>query len=186
MTDGISLAAFGGSNARDKSEEAPSLAALIAEHSALLFRVAHSILRNRSEADDVVQDTFVRVLQHRHKLARIADHRAWLVRIAWNLALDRRRKLRPEQMDDIFAATLAARHTPADTALHEAQQIRHVFRAIDTLPKAERQVLLLTALEELDAPAVASIVGKSPSACRALLFRARTRLKERLRKGGIA
>ncbi len=84
------------------------LAGLVATHSGLLFRVAHAVLRNPSEAEDVVQDTFVRVLQHRGKLASLLDVRVWLVRIAWNLALDRRRRVRPEQMDEAFAAALVA------------------------------------------------------------------------------
>lgn len=185
MTDGLSLAVFSGaSKAGDRAQ--PGLATLVAEHSALLFRVAHSILRNRAEAEDVVQDTFVRVLQHQGKLGTIDDHRVWLVRIAWNLALDRRRRLRPEQMDDVFAATLATREAPADTALGTTQQMQHVLRAIDALPKLERQVLLLTAVNEFDTAAIAAITGKSPSAIRALLFRARTHLKERLTKGGLA
>ena len=184
MTDGISLAVFGVPNARDEAHI--SLAALVADYSPLLFRVAHSILRCRSEAEDVVQDTFVRVLQHQHKLVGIHDHRVWLVRIAWNLALDRRRRLCPEQMDELLAATLKGSSTPADKALHEAQEMQQVFRAIDALPKLERQVLLLTALDELDTAAISAITGKSQSAIRALLFRARTRLKQRLSDGGNA
>ena len=45
------------------------LAALVRDYSGLLFRVAHSVLRSRTDAEDVVQDCFVRVLQHRAKLA---------------------------------------------------------------------------------------------------------------------
>jgi hypothetical protein len=52
----------------------------------LLFRVAHSVLRSREEAEDVVQDVFVRVLKHRRSLTAVRDMRVWLVRVAWNLA----------------------------------------------------------------------------------------------------
>ena len=77
--------------------------------------VAHSVLRNQAEAEDVVQDTFVRVIEHRHKLPAIRDLRVWLVRITWNLALDRCRRIRPEQMDDLFSASLVSAR-PADKA----------------------------------------------------------------------
>lgn len=160
------------------------LPALVAEHSALLFRVANSILRNASEAEDTVQDAFVRVLEHRRSLSDIRDPRAWLVRIAWNLALDRRRRIRPEQMDDLQAAALAGHGLPADQALTQARETAAVFRAIDRLPSAERQALLLTALEELSTPEVAGIMNRSESGVRALVFRARTRLRERLGKEG--
>jgi DNA-directed RNA polymerase specialized sigma24 family protein len=62
------------------------LAALVETYSSLLFRVAHSVLRSREEAEDVVQDVFVRVLEHRRSLTAVRDMRVWLVRVAWNLA----------------------------------------------------------------------------------------------------
>ena len=162
------------------------LASLVEQYSSLLFRVAHSVLRSRPEAEDVVQDVFVRVLQHRRSLPAVRDIRVWLIRIAWNLALDRRRRIRPDQMDELFAATLVGSATPADQVLQEAQGIAAVLKELDRLPKAERQVLLLSALEELTTTEIAQITTRSESAVRALLFRARTRLRTRLDKGGNA
>jgi len=156
------------------------LAALVETYSALLFRVAHSVLRSRVEAEDVVQDVFVRVLEHRHSLVDVRDMRVWLVRIAWNLAIDRRRRIRPEQMDDLFAASLAGRSVPADEALDEARRMQAVLREMERLPKGERHVLLLSAIEELGTTEMALVLGRSESAVRALLFRARTRLRKRL------
>jgi len=159
------------------------LAALVETYSALLFRVAHSIVRNPAEAEDIVQDVFVRVLQHRHKLPDVQDLRVWLVRIAWNLALDRRRKIRPEQLDELFAQALVAGTTPADQALSEARQITIVFAEIEKLPKQERSALLLSAVDELSITEIAAVMTKTDSAVRALLFRARTHLRQRLEKG---
>lgn len=165
-------------------DRAAAVAALVPEHSQLLFRVANSIVRSRAEAEDIVQDTFVRVLEQRKDPAEVLDMRVWLVRIAWNLALDRRRRKRPEQMDELFAQSLVARDLPADRALGEARQMQAVLAEIDRLPAKEREVLLLSAMEELTTAAIAEVVGRTESATRALLFRARTRLKERLTKGG--
>jgi RNA polymerase sigma-70 factor (ECF subfamily) len=162
------------------------LAALVDTYSAILFRVAHAILRNHAEAEDVVQDVFVRVLEHRRTLPAVRDMRVWLIRIAWNRALDRRQRIRPDQMDDPFAASLVDRNTLADQALGEAERMKVVLRELERLPKKERQVLLLSALDELGTAEMAAVIGKSESAVRALLFRARTRLRERLDKGGNA
>ena len=168
------------------TETDTSLAALVESYSAVLFRVAYSILRNQAEAEDIVQDTFVRVIEHRRALSELRDTRVWLVRIAWNLALDRRRRIRPEQMDDAFAQQLPSRNLAADIALDEAQQIQTVFRHIDRLPRAERQALLLSALDELNTSEIAQIMNKTESAIRALIFRARAHLRERLNKGDKA
>lgn len=156
------------------------LAAMLQRHATLLFRVAHSVLRNAHEAEDVVQDTFVRVLQHRGDLPGVREQRVWLIRIAWNLALDRTRRVRPESMAAGFAESLSAKLVPADRALDEAERLRRVLRAMDALPREERAALLLSAVDEMSTAEVAAVLRKSESAVRALLFRARGRLKQRL------
>jgi RNA polymerase sigma-70 factor (ECF subfamily) len=158
----------------------PDLTALVRDYSGLLYRVALSVLHNPAEAEDVVQDAFVRVLQRQHELAAILDLRPWLVRIAWNLALDRARRARPNQMDDIFAASLVAADLPADQALAEAGQLKQVLRAMERLPKQERQALLLSAMDELSTVEIGAVLGRSESSVRSLLFRARAHLRQRL------
>jgi RNA polymerase sigma-70 factor (ECF subfamily) len=160
------------------------LAALVETYSTLLYRVAYAILRNRHEAEDVVQDAFVRVLEHRRTLPEVRDLRVWLVRIAWNLALDRRRRVRPDQLDASFAAALVGQSVPADQAVDEARRMQAVLAEMEKLPKAERHVLVLSAVDELGTAEMAEVLGKSESAVRALLFRARTRLRERLERQG--
>src|SRR5580700_11354630 len=164
-------------------EDVPSavdLAALVDTYSTLLFRIANSVLRSRSEAEDVVQDVFIRVLEHRLSLTTVRDMRVWLIRIAWNLALDRKRRKRPEQLDENFAKSLASVTVPADAALEEAQRFQAVLREMERLPKAERHVLLLSAIDELGTAEIAHVLARSESAVRALLSRARARLRERL------
>src|ERR1700685_4665448 len=169
-TEGCSLALPFMEDARSTVD----LAAIVDAYSALLFRIASSVLRSRTEAEDVVQDVFLRVVKHRHSLSTVRDLRVWLIRIAWNLALDRKRRKRPEQLDETFAKSLASGTMPADAAMEEAQHLQSVLREVERLPKAERYVLLLSALEELGTVEIASVLGRSESAVRALLSRART------------
>lgn len=165
---------------RTAADAALDVTTLVGTYGALLFRVAHAVLRNAAEAEDTVQDAFVRVLTHRAKLPQVQDMRVWLVRIAWRLALDRKRKTTPGQMDDAFARSLAASHLPADQAIAEARELKSVLEAMDRLPSAEKHVLLLSAVEEMNTSEIAGVLGKTESAVRALLFRARARLRERL------
>lgn len=177
--EGCSLALSSMEDLRSKID----VTVLVETYSGLLFRVAHSVLRRRAESEDVVQDVFVRVIEHSRSLPAVRDMRVWLVRIAWNLAIDRRRRIRPEQMDESFVDGLVASSVPADEALDEAERLRMVLHELERLPKAERHVLLLAAIEELGTAEIAEVLGKSESAVRALLFRARTRLKQRLKRG---
>jgi len=78
-----------------------TIATLVAEYSTALYRVAFSVTRNAAEAEDAVQETFLRVLRHESRLGEIRDYRVWLVRIVWNIVLDKKRraKTRPEGED---------------------------------------------------------------------------------------
>ncbi len=111
--------------------------------------------------------------------------RVWLVRIAWNLAIDRRRRIRPEQMDKIFAQSLVANSVPADEALEEAQHMNAVLRELERLPRGERHVLLLSAIEELRTAEMAEVPWKkrvcSPSTA---LSRTNAAARAARRKGG--
>jgi RNA polymerase sigma-70 factor (ECF subfamily) len=169
--------------ATDLAATETTLATLVPTYSPLLFRVAHSILRNRAESEDVVQDVFLRVLEHELELPEVRDLRVWLVRITWNLALDRRRRIRPDQLDEPFAESLVAQTIPADQALAESRHIAAVLREIERLPQPERHALLLSAIDELSITEISTLLHRSESAVRALLFRARTRLRQRLEKG---
>lgn len=181
--EGCSLATFSMEEERSEIDLA-NLASLVEAYSALLFRIAHSVLRSRAEAEDVVQEVFIRVLKHRRSLHEVRDKRVWLVRIAWNLAIDHKRRIQPEQMDEYFTQTLVTDTLPVDDAIDQAQRMKFVLREIERLPKAERHVLLLSAIEELGTAEIAQVLGRTESATRALLFRARTRLRNRLEAQG--
>src|SRR5258707_15523319 len=111
----------------ENAPPAVDLAALVDTYSALLFRIANSVLRSRSEAEDVVQDVFIRVLEYRLSLSTVRDMRVWLIRIAWNLALDRKRRKLPDRLDETFAQSLASATMPADAAIEEAQRFQSVL-----------------------------------------------------------
>src|ERR1700679_1400360 len=113
LTEGFSLAL----SLMEDARPAVDLAAIVDAYSTLLFRIANSVLRSRTEAEDVVQDVFLRVVEHRLSLSTVRDMRVWLIRIAWNLALDRKRRKRPEQLDEAFARSLAGATMAADTAM---------------------------------------------------------------------
>src|SRR5580658_8039099 len=85
---------------RQQAEEA-ALAGLVDQYAGALYRVAFSVLRNAADAEDAVQEAFLRVLRHRDQLVEVRDHRVWLIRIVWNIVLDRKRraKTRPETDD---------------------------------------------------------------------------------------
>jgi len=169
-----------GCMAAEDARDEPEIAELVANFSGVLYRVALSLLRHPAEAEDVVQETFVRVLEGRARLAEVRELRPWLVRIAWNLALDRKRRTTPVQMDEVVGASLISRERPADEAVAEARQLARVLAAVDRLPRAERDVLLLSAMEELSTAEVAAVLKRSESSVRSLMFRARAHLQQRL------
>jgi len=169
-------------NSTDALEQ---ISAFATEHSALLFRVAFSVLRNASDAEDVVQETFLRVLKHQKKLAAIESPRVWLVRIAWNLALDRKRRLRSmpvlAEAEEILLQYPSA-EASAESSLGAAEGCVRILRMMEKLPRKEREVLRLSAMEELGTAEIAAVLQTTESSVRSCLFRARQRLRERLEK----
>lgn len=166
-----------------------TIAALVAEYSATLYRVAYSVMRNSAEAEDAVQEAFLRVLKHRGKLGEIRDLRVWLVRITWNVVLDRKRrvKTRPEN-DDIadFARVLPSSDRRADEDLISSQEHARILALIDRLPAKERQALLLSAVEELSTAEIAVALRTTESSVRSRIFRARRELSALLEREGVS
>ena len=161
--------------ARQLAEEA-ALTALVSEYSGTLYRVAFSVLRNATDAEDAVQEAFVRVLRHRDKLSEIRDQRVWLIRIVWNVVLDRKRraKTRPET-DDVseLARVLPMSGLSAEERAAAAQHHAQVLACVEQLPAKEREVLLLAGFEELNSVEIAAALGITESSVRSRLFRAR-------------
>src|ERR1700678_4429835 len=131
--------------ARQRAED-NAVAALVDQYAAALYRVAYSVLRNQADAEDAVQETFLRVLRHRDSLGEVRDHRVWLIRIVWNIVLDRKRraKTRPET-DDVaeLARGLPSDGLSAEQIASAAQHHAHVLSCVEQLPVKEREVLML-------------------------------------------
>ena len=161
--------------ARQHAEEAV-LAALVSQYAGTLYRVAFSVLRNPADAEDAVQEAFMRVLRHRDSLGEVRDQRVWLIRIVWNIVLDRKRraKTRPET-DDVaeLARVLPSSGLSAEQIASAAQHHAHVLACIEQLPSKERGVLMLSAFEELNSVEIAAVLGITESSVRSRLFRAR-------------
>lgn len=167
---------------RSEAEE-QALSALVDQYASTLYRVAFSVLRNAADAEDAVQETFLRVLRHRETLGEVRDHRVWLIRIVWNIVLDRKRraKTRPET-DDVndLARVLPANGLSAEQRSAAAQHHAHVLGCVDRLPAKEREVMVLSAFEELTSVEIASVLGITESSVRSRLFRARNLMAELL------
>src|SRR5215472_7714041 len=168
---------------QDANDEA--LAALVEQYAPTLYRVAFSVLRNPSDAEDAVQEAFLRVLRHRESLSEVRDQRVWLIRIVWNIVLDRKRraKTRPET-DDVseLARVLPASGLTAEERAAAAQQHSQVLGLVDRLPAKEREVLMLSAFEELSSVEIAAVLGITESSVRSRLFRARNLMADLLER----
>jgi RNA polymerase sigma-70 factor, ECF subfamily len=168
--------------ARRRAED-DALAALVDQYAGALYRVAFSVLRNPADAEDAVQEAFLRVLRHRDTLGEVRDHRVWLIRIVWNIVLDRKRraKTRPET-DDVadLARVLPSNGLSAEELAAAAQHHAHVLACVDQLPAKEREVLMLSAFEELTSVEIAAVLEITESSVRSRLFRARNLIAELL------
>ena len=170
--------------ATSAAENDRDLECAVREHARLVYRIAYSILRNHHDAEDVTQETFVRVLRYRRKLAGVRNPRTWLARIAFRAALERKRKADKVSFQDLdgMAPEVRSKARPADEALIGTEMSGHVEKLIAALPAKLRDPLTLSVLEEMSPGEVAEVLGINEAAARSRLFRARQILRERLAK----
>jgi RNA polymerase sigma-70 factor (ECF subfamily) len=168
----------------DRSQDAV-LESLVREHSRLVYRIAYAALRSHHDAEDAAQETFLRVLRYSHKLANVENHKTWLARIAWRVAVDRsqqRGRRREIALDDPEkpGGEAASSELPADKAMQGSQVGQLLERMISSLPEKLRQPLILSTVEEMSPREVAATLGINEAAVRSRVFRARQILREKL------
>ena len=151
----------------------------LVESSTLAFRVAFGVLRQRQDAEDIAQEAFARAHRHFRQLRDRERFRAWLVRMTWRLAINRRRAdQRRAARESVVVSAQASLSTDESLAVRERAQ--QLWRAIDSLPEKLRLVIVLAAIEGHDVQEVARLLRLPAGTVKSRLFLGRQRLKELL------
>lgn len=146
----------------------------------LAFRVAYGVLRHREDAEDVAQEAFARACRHFRRLRDRERFRAWLVRTAWRLAIDRWRSERRRTAREQIVHPAVPIATSEDLVV-STERAAHLWRAIDALPEKLRIVVVLSAIEGHDVREVAALLRLPEGTVKSRLFLARKGLAEKLR-----
>lgn len=160
-------------------------------HNQMLFRLARSIVRNDAEAEDVVQETYVRAFSRLGDFAGASRLSTWLARIAINEALGRlrhRRRFvaapaphdgdRPDAEDAL--ATRRSDHPDPERLAASSELRRLLEQAIDDLPDGFRSVFMLRAVEQMSVAETAECLGLRPETVKTRFHRARLLLQQAL------
>ena len=178
--------------ARALARDEAAIRAILQANNRRLYRLARGILRNDSEAEDVVQETYVRAFTHLEDFRGDSSLATWLGRIAINEALGRLRLLRPgvewtslppgalEAQIIQFPLSAASEDPEKSMAQREIQHV--VERAIDELPEAFRLVFITRVIEGMNVEETAEILGLKPETVKTRLHRARTMLRNNVEK----
>jgi len=160
---------------------AEQVEAIVRQHAKLVYQVVFAALRHPQEAEDAVQETFIRVWKHASELSRVVNIRAWLARIAWRIASDWRRKhLKPVVISGDDLSELPAAGASAEEDMIRAQQIALLERMIGMLPDDLREVVELSTVDELTSVEIGHALGIPESSVRGRLVRARQLLREKV------
>jgi len=145
-----------------------------------LRRYARALVGDRSTADDLVQDTLERAWSKLHLYRHGTDLRAWLFTVMHNVHVNRLRAVRPTDPLEDDMPELTQRATQGDALV-----VRDLERGIAALPLAQREVLLLVALEDLSYDETARALGIPIGTVMSRLARAREKLRTLMQgKGG--
>jgi RNA polymerase sigma-70 factor (ECF subfamily) len=154
----------------------------IKDSSTLAFRVALGVLRRREDAEDVAQDAFLRAHRAFASLRDRDRFRAWLVRTAFRLALDRLRgEKRRARWEDASVLEGGRAVASVEEEVARRQLRERVGEAVDALPEKLRIVTVLAAIQEHDVAQVARLLELPEGTVKSRLYLARKALAERLR-----
>ena len=178
-------------------EARSAFADLVGSYQRQAMRLALYLLRDAAEADEAVQDTFVKVFTHITSYREDLPFEAWFTRILANTCRDRQKARRRrerwetvgfERADQTGSAVDLAQApglSPEDELLGNERR-RHLMSAIDTLPRRQRDILLLCHVEGQSPREVGEMTGLTESTVRVHLFRALRKLRTALEAGRVS
>jgi RNA polymerase sigma-70 factor, ECF subfamily len=153
---------------------------MVARQSRFMFQVALGLLRNRQDAEDAVQEAFLKLYRGEAWL-RMENEKGFLARTVWRVALDHLPRA-AERTTDVagmqLVATGEAGASPEQNAVDEDERAM-LRRLIDGLPEELRQPLVLSSVEEMTSREVAEALGIPEGTVRTRVMRARTELRRR-------
>jgi RNA polymerase sigma-70 factor, ECF subfamily len=157
-----------------------------------LFRIAQHITHNREDAQDAVQDAFLKVFRKLTQFRENSQFSTWLIRIAVNESLMKLRKQRHNKEfsidDDVLSDNESLAFELADWApnpeeRYRGSELRDILRSeLQELQPALRVIFVLRDIEGLSTEETAKVIESTPVAVKARLWRARLKLRERLSK----
>jgi RNA polymerase sigma-70 factor (ECF subfamily) len=175
-----------------KAGEMRAFEELVKRYDRNVFRIVQHITQNREDAEDVVQDAFLKAYSNLEQFQEQSKFYTWLVRIAVNEALMKLRRRRPERTisldQDVETEEDSMPREVADWSPNPEQQytqaeLRDILsRTIQGLPAGFRMVFVLRDVEGLSTEETAEALGLSIPAVKSRLLRARLQLRERLSK----
>ena len=151
---------------------------IVREHAGFVYQVALGVLRNHHDAEDVVQETFIRVTLTWKSLSEIRDMRAWLARICWRLAVTKRKKSRP--VPEFHEVPQEFSSADPETLAGSREVLSVIESLIDSLPEEIKDPLVLSAIDGMSSGEISQILGIPGATVRTRIFRARKILQEKL------
>jgi RNA polymerase sigma-70 factor (ECF subfamily) len=172
-----------------KSGDATAFEELVNRYERKIFRLTMNITRNREDAEDAMQDAFMKAYSHLNTFQEDSRFYTWLVRIAANEALMRLRKRRPNQIsldepvegeDDLMPREIRDWGPSPEQRFAQSEMHGILDQVIDQLDAVFRTVFVLRDIEELSTEETAAVLGISVPAVKSRLLRARLKLRQKL------
>jgi RNA polymerase sigma-70 factor, ECF subfamily len=172
-----------------KSGDATAFEELVNRYERKIFRLTMNITRNREDAEDAMQDAFMKAYSHLNTFQEDSRFYTWLVRIAANEALMRLRKRRPNQVsldepvegeDDLMPREIRDWGPSPEQRFAQSEMRGILDEVIDQLEADFRTVFVLRDIEELSTEETAAVLGLSVPAVKSRLLRARLKLRQKL------
>lgn len=146
-----------------------------------LFRLALRLTENGPEAEDIVQEVFIRLWKRRSELAAIQNLEAWSVRMTKNLCIDRLRSTK-EKTEDLLTSPATPDHETPHLIAERKDTVAHIQKLMDQLPVKQKTVMQLRDVEGYSYQEIAETLEIPLNQVKVYLFRARQAIKQALIK----
>lgn len=154
---------------------------LLIRYEKRVFALAWRLCFNQAEAEDLTQETFLKVWRNAGSWRPEAKLETWIYRVLYNLFIDSRRRVKGETEE--LSEDIRSDDISPEQALIEKRTAQEIAQALNSLPDRQKEALTLCYYQGMKAKDAADILSVSQSALEALLFRARQTLKDKLSRG---
>ena len=144
-----------------------------------MYRIAYRMVENQPDAEDIVQEAYIKLWKKRNEIAHIENTESFAVAVLKNTCLDFLRKMKPEIVD---LSVLNQEFSLSENEIENKEKLQHIETIVKQLPERQQQIIYLKHYQDLSTKEIEKITGLKTENIKTILWRTRKTIKEQVEK----